>query len=331
MIESGLTRVVDVDLDRFFDRVNHDALMARVARRVGDRRILGLIRRYLDAEVMVGGVAQAREAGTPQGSPLSPLLANIMLDDLDQLLERRGHAFVRYADDLRVYVASERAAARVLAGVTVFVEQRLHLRVNQAKSGIAPATVRGLLGFGFLRNGGHGEDQARAQDEGSSEGSTAPAHRPPPLDRHARAARAGQPVPRGLGHLLRAGRHALGVRRGRRMAPPPEADLATAEGELGRGDTAATRAITSTGAVADIPGIVAVDGAPFTEITRPIAFTFDAAGRLSGLVVTARNTNVTAHDLFVVTEITLHYDDVPTSLPKAEPTWLDADKPLVGK
>jgi group II intron reverse transcriptase/maturase len=153
LVESGLTWVVDVDLDRFFDRVNHDALMARVARRVADRRVLGLVRRYLDASVMVGGVAQAREEGTPQGSPLSPLLANIMLDDLDHELERRGHAFVRYADDLRVYVASERAATRVLDGVTVFVEQRLKLKVNRAKSGIAPATVRGLLGFGFVRNG----------------------------------------------------------------------------------------------------------------------------------------------------------------------------------
>ena len=153
-IEAGETWVVDVDLERFFDRVQHDALMARVARRVGDRRVLRLIRRYLDAGVMVGGVKIARTEGTPQGSPLSPLLANIMLDDLDRELERRGHTFVRYADDLRVYVASERAAQRVLDGITVFVERRLHLRVNQAKSGTAPATVRGLLGFGFYRSHG---------------------------------------------------------------------------------------------------------------------------------------------------------------------------------
>ena len=153
-IEDGLAWVVDVDLDRFFDRVQHDALMARVARRVDDRRVLRLIRRYLDAGVMVAGVKVAATEGTPQGSPLSPLLANIMLDDLDHELERRGHPFVRYADDLRVYVASERAAARVLEGVTTFVERRLKLRVNREKSGVARATRRGLLGFGFFKRGG---------------------------------------------------------------------------------------------------------------------------------------------------------------------------------
>ena len=154
VIEAGLTWVVDVDLDRFFDRVGHDALMARVARRVDDRRVLRLIRRYLDAGVMVEGVKVATTEGTPQGSPLSPLLANIMLDDLDHELERRGHAFVRYADDLRVYVASERAAARLLDGVTTFVEGRLKLKVNREKSGVARATRRGLLGFGFFEREG---------------------------------------------------------------------------------------------------------------------------------------------------------------------------------
>jgi len=115
----------------------------------------------------------------------------------------------------------------------------------------------------------------------------------------------------------------------RHAANAENADLASAEGELGKKDGAAIRAINAAGAVADIPGVVAVDGAPFTELRKPVAFSFDAAGRLAGLVLTARNTNVAAHDLLVVTEITLHYDNVPTTLPAAEPLWLDADKPLV--
>jgi hypothetical protein len=117
----------------------------------------------------------------------------------------------------------------------------------------------------------------------------------------------------------------------RNAAGAKDADLAAAEGELGKADAAATRAISAAGAVADIPGVVAVDGAAFTELREPIAFSFDAAGRLTGLVVTARNTNVAAHDLVVVTEITLHYVEVPVDLPLPEPRWLDADKPLVTK
>lgn len=148
-IEDGRRWVVDVDLESFFDRVNHDKVMHRVANKVDDKRLLKLIRAYLTAGVMVDGVKQPTAEGTPQGSPLSPLLSNIMLDDLDRELEQRGHRFVRYADDVRVFVSSERAASRVLNSVTAFVEGRLALKVNQDKSSVSTAAVAGLLGFGF--------------------------------------------------------------------------------------------------------------------------------------------------------------------------------------
>ena len=144
---------VDFDLDSFFDRVQHDALMARVARRVHDKRVLGLIRRYLEAGVMDGGLVAASEEGTPQGSPLSPLLSNVMLDDLDWELDRRGHNFVRFADDGRVYVHSRRAGERVMASITQYVEQRLKLKVNREKSVVDRATKRPLLGFRFAYRG----------------------------------------------------------------------------------------------------------------------------------------------------------------------------------
>ena len=148
-LEDGYRWVVDVDLEQFFDRVNHDKLMHRVARRVADKRLLRLIRAYIEAGVMVDGVRQPTAQGTPQGSPLSPLLSNIMLDDLDRELEGRGHRFVRYADNVRVFVRSERAAHRVLDGVTDIVEGRLKLKVNRDKSSIATISMAGLLGFGF--------------------------------------------------------------------------------------------------------------------------------------------------------------------------------------
>lgn len=153
-IASGDEWAVDLDLDRFFDRVNHDRLMAVVARGVDDKRVLRLIRGYLDAGVMADGVAQPSEEGTPQGSPLSPLLSNVYLDDLDRVLEKRGHRFVRYADDITIYVRSERAAQRVMASTTQFIERRLKLRVNQGKSSVGSAFRATLLGFGFLRRDG---------------------------------------------------------------------------------------------------------------------------------------------------------------------------------
>ncbi|MDN5850964.1 MAG: group II intron reverse transcriptase/maturase [Nitrococcus sp.] len=147
-VQAGHRVVVDVDLEKFFDRVNHDILMARVARRIGDRRVLGLIRRYLDAGIMVNGVKCDRHRGTPQGGPLSPLLANVLLDDVDRMLERGGHRFVRYADDCNVYVRSRRAGERVLARLRRCYA-RLKLTVNETKSAVAPVRGRAFLGYTF--------------------------------------------------------------------------------------------------------------------------------------------------------------------------------------
>jgi RNA-directed DNA polymerase len=151
--QEGREFVVDLDLEKFFDRVNHDILMSRIARRIGDKRLLLLIRRFLQAGLMQEGVCVAREEGTPQGGPLSPLLANILLDDLDRLLEARGHRFCRYADDCNIYVRSQAAGARVMDSVTRFLEEKLKLRVNRDKSAVAPVGERRFLGHRLLLNG----------------------------------------------------------------------------------------------------------------------------------------------------------------------------------
>jgi RNA-directed DNA polymerase len=147
-IQAGRKWVVDVDLEQFFDRVNHDVLMGRLAKRIGDCRVLGLIRRYLRAGIMAQGVVMERYEGTPQGGPLSPLLANVLLDEVDKELEKRGHAFCRHADDCNVYVRSRRAGERVM-GLLRQLYAGLRLRINETKSAVDLAWKRKILGYSF--------------------------------------------------------------------------------------------------------------------------------------------------------------------------------------
>ena len=151
-IASGKRWVVDIDLEKFFDRVNHDILMSRIARRVADKRLLRLIRKYLQAGTLSGGVVSPRTEGTPQGGPLSPLLSNILLDELDKELEKRGHSFCRYADDCNIYVKTERSGQRVMKAITQFLRKRLKLKVNQEKSAVARPWERKFLGYSFTLN-----------------------------------------------------------------------------------------------------------------------------------------------------------------------------------
>ena len=146
-VEEGHRWVVDIDLEKFFDRVNHDILMSRLGKRVKDKRLLGIIRRYLQAGLLQGGLMSPRGEGTPQGGPLSPLLSNILLDELDKELERREHRFVRYADDCNVYVKSEEAGKRVLESLTRWLEKKLKLKVNREKSGVDRPWKRKFLGY----------------------------------------------------------------------------------------------------------------------------------------------------------------------------------------
>ena len=152
-VKVGSEWVVDLDLEKFFERVNHDILMSKIAKRIDDKRLLRLIRRYLKTGMIQDGVSTRRQAGTPAGSPLSPLLSNIMLDELDRELERREHTFCRYADDCNIYVRSERAGQRVMESITHFIEQRLQLTLNAAKSAVALVNQRRFLGYRLQNDG----------------------------------------------------------------------------------------------------------------------------------------------------------------------------------
>src|SRR3982751_1553446 len=164
-VAEGHSVVVDLDLEKFFDRVNHDKLMARVAVRVSDKRVLKLIRAFLTAGVMEDGLVSPVEEGVPQGGPLSPLLSNLVLDDLDKELERRGHRFCRYADDCNIYVRSHRAGERVMASVSRFLTKKLWLKVNEAKSAVARPEERKFLGFSISNDGSERRIAPKALDK----------------------------------------------------------------------------------------------------------------------------------------------------------------------
>ena len=163
-IAEGYNYVVDIDLEKFFDRVNHDGLMARVAARLSDKRVLRLIRAFLNAGVMEDGLVLPVDEGTPQGGPLSPLLSNLMLDDLDKELTRRGHRFCRYADDCNIYVRSQRAGERVMASVSRFLTTKLRLKVNETKSAVARPEERKFLGFSIANDGSERHIAPKALD-----------------------------------------------------------------------------------------------------------------------------------------------------------------------
>ncbi len=152
LLNEGKTWVVELDLEKFFDKVNHDKLMSLLEKKIDDRRTLRLIRHYLQSGIMEGGTISPRSEGTPQGSPLSPLLSNIVLNELDKELHKRGHSFVRYADDCSIYVRTEKAAQRTMVSITNYIERKLKLKVNREKTKVSRPTSSTLLGFSFYKN-----------------------------------------------------------------------------------------------------------------------------------------------------------------------------------
>ncbi len=162
-VEEGRGIVVDIDLEKFFDNVNHDILMSRLACHIGDKRILRLVRKFLQAGIMFNGVCSSRDKGTPQGGPLSPILANLLLDDLDRELEDRGHKFVRYADDCNIYVYSIKAGERVMESVTRFLKKKLRLSINRQKSQVSPCRSENIPGIYDPELGHAGITKANAQ------------------------------------------------------------------------------------------------------------------------------------------------------------------------
>jgi RNA-directed DNA polymerase len=174
-VAAGYSVVVDLDLEKFFDRVNHDSLMARVAARVTDKRVLKLIRAFLKAGVVEDGLVGPVDEGTPQGGPLSPLLSNLVLNDLDKELARRGHRFCRYADDCNIYVRSRRAGERVMASMSRFLTQKLRLKVNEAKSAVARPEERKFLGLASRTTGASGASRQKPSTNSRRKSGTGPA------------------------------------------------------------------------------------------------------------------------------------------------------------
>ena len=233
-VAAGRRWVVDIDLERFFDRVNHDVLMARVARTVEDKRVLRLIRRYLQAGLMADGVATVRTEGTPQGGPLSPLLSNILLDDLDKELERRGHAFCRYADDCNVYVQSRRAGERVMASLTRFLAERLRLAVNRREERGGPPLEAHLPGLHHDRPPAPAaarRTRERGAVQGQAPGAVAPGPGPQPRAHDPRP----RPDPHRLDRLLPAGRGQGRLRGAGRMDQAAPALACSGASGSGRG------------------------------------------------------------------------------------------------